>query len=1097
MKKNIFLALAMFAATATQAQVIFSETFDAQQTKTETEVGYYEYINTIEGDEREVADGALHFFNSGEVEGQNWQRAVKFRNLPIEENTSYRVTVKLMGSNEYTSLDGESVKKCAARFALMQGGENLDMGFLASNGEQQFSDISHFQEPSEGKGYYTYTGMFYYTTDAAQKAWYAEQYPAKDELPSTYFLTLNVFNPGDFYIDEVTVEKAAIQSIDYSEEIIRVNFGYALEVKSLLNGNDRVLLPADCAKVKQNGEEVPVLSVEVLSNGKFYIFPDASLQPNDKVEVSFTNPEAQPLQYAEGKTPGGTVISFTDEVATFTENMDDVYSYVFVTPTMIQAVPEDGSFNLPLDTKEFKFTFNKPVDLTLIEARLENEKLTPSVSEGIGTEVTFTRGDSELAAGEYTLTVTKIYPEYMLADDIYGEEKLTYSFGKVNIDPNDTVRVVMTDNFDAAGAGGYPVGWTVIDDNKERSNADAGWGSGSRLIGGFTGGEISTGMYLSGRSGSEGCAIYGSHEAEDEKLHLTPGKYQLIFYACTWDNTADHGVKYEFGDGAENVLFGNSITVTSTGINNNQKVFQSPLTKIEENFRIDTEGDYVLKIWGLDGNGNNGGWGDAIFFGAMQVKYMPAAAGVEETNMLLTALQEAKAVIAQISDERYAGADYDALKAAIEKYDGKETEFTAPSQFKNAAAELNAATAALRNHQSLCDTYDPLVDNAKYARDQRIGTKYEQHKTFADIEAAIAEYEGKVLTDNDSLTVAITTLQNATAAVNNIGRVVDTYIASMVSAIPTLKLVAGEEGAEAAAATEEKVNALLSDDAATKKELQKELAMAIYKRLADPANDLFSEKMDEVTLESYTDSLNLSVFIDNPELYYTSWDDKAPASITSKPDPATESLPGWTISEVERGWDFAYHYPWGSAAQYAYNEVTCPAANGMIASWSTGYRAEQTIEGLPAGTYKLYAGIGERGGNENPTSFIYAQTTEKTDSLIMPVISGSTEPTDNAVISNIVVTDGKLTVGTKMYKTDHAFFNCMHLFMVQPAAGYDYAKGLEELIQAIETVNNSADVVRTEVYDLNGRRVNTAERGLFIIKQTMSDGSVRTQKVIK
>ena len=261
-KKYLFsFALLLAGATAANAQVIMSEDFSAEQTKSPTDVGYYEFINTQEGDEREVKDGALHFYNTDAFvcANETWQRAIKFRNLPIEENTSYRVTLKLMGSNTYYSLDDDAEVRTNARFALMQGGENLDMGFLAANGEQQFSDISRFQTPDEGKGYFTYTGMFYYTTDAAQKAWYAEQNPTKDELPATYFLTLNVYNPGDFYIDDIVVEKAAIQGVQFYNDVIKVNFGYAIST-TILNGADRLLLPNDCVTVKLNGKQVNIPS---------------------------------------------------------------------------------------------------------------------------------------------------------------------------------------------------------------------------------------------------------------------------------------------------------------------------------------------------------------------------------------------------------------------------------------------------------------------------------------------------------------------------------------------------------------------------------------------------------------------------------------------------------------------------------------------------------------------------------------------------------------------------------------------------------------------------------------------------------------------
>ena len=57
----------------------------------------------------------------------------------------------------------------------------------------------------------------------------------------------------------------------------------------------------------------------------------------------------------------------------------------------------------------------------------------------------------------------------------------------------------------------------------------------------------------------------------------------------------------------------------------------------------------------------------------------------------------------------------------------------------------------------------------------------------------------------------------------------------------------------------------------------------------------------------------------------------------------------------------------------------------------------------------------------------------------------------------------------------------------------------QALITGIENVNNSnkvATVLRTEVYSINGTRCNAVGKGLNIVKQMMSDGTVRTQKVV-
>lgn len=1082
MKKNFLLSLAlMFAATATQAQVMY-EDFSAAQTKAETDPGWYEFINTQEGDERTVEKGVVHFYNSDQVEGQSWMRAIKFRNLPIKENTSYRVKFKLSGDDTY-NMDGSADQNTRVRYALMQGGENLDMGFLGSNGSEQINDANVSYDER------TYVGMYYYTTDAAQKAWYAERNPGKDELPATYFLTINVYNPGDFDIDDVLVEEANIQGIAYRDDVIRVDFGYAINAAAVLNGQTRVLMPNDCVTVKLNGEEVNVLSVELFSNGRFYIFLDEDYPsgPGEDVEVSFTNPTdpAYRLQYAAGLTPGGDVFDFAGEKGAYDDDLEDVYSFVFVTPTLVSADPENGSFNLPVSTNEFKFVFDKDIDCSLVEATFDGVKMTAAPADGLSKEVTFTREAGDAAVGVHMVKVTKVYPEIMLDPNEYGELNFELSFGHVDIDPNDTIRVVMTDGFDEAGAGNYPVGWQVMSDNQLRQTEADGWSSGSRLIGGKSG-DITTGLYLCSRSGSEGYAWYGANEPEDEKLHLTPGKYQLTFQCAKWDTDEQNAVRVQVCDAADNVI-AEEFTLVEPRVDNSQHN-TTGATKVTVNFVASAEGNYVLKFYCLKADGNPGGWGDGIFLGNVQLKYLPAAVGVDETNLLNTALANAKTTLNDNGGERYLGVDYDNLKATIEKHDGKADVYTAPSQFKAAAAELDDAADALKAHVSLCNTYDPLVENAIAARDARTDTKYAKHPGYAALVAAIEKYEGKVLTDNAELTEAIAALQNSTATMNKIERVTENYLYGINSGIATLeKLGASEEKLTNEAAE------LLDDNAAVKQSIQVAIAQAVNKQMADPNVDLFAPQLDEETLEEGVPEYDLSVFINNPEIYYTANDDK---STGGSAWPSTENIPGWTLTEGE-GWTggFTFHYPWGADAQYAYNADNCPNANGMIASWSFGYDIEQTIENLPAGQYKLTFGVGERdeANRPEPTSYVYGNTTDKEYQTVIPVIAGSVEPYDNAVVEGIIVTDGKLTIGFHQDSEDQTFFNNVHLYLVGGVDGHDYAGD----VTSIADVEKAATVNKIELFDLNGRRVNNGARGVIIVKKTMSDGTVVNQKVVK
>jgi hypothetical protein len=77
------------------------------------------------------------------------------------------------------------------------------------------------------------------------------------------------------------------------------------------------------------------------------------------------------------------------------------------------------------------------------------------------------------------------------------------------------------------------------------------------------------------------------------------------------------------------------------------------------------------------------------------------------------------------------------------------------------------------------------------------------------------------------------------------------------------------------------------------------------------------------------------------------------------------------------------------------------------------------------------------------------------------------------------------------------FFDKVKIYLTGKAVGFDYAKALDDLA-GIETLEGTpaAKVRAIELFDLNGRRVMKAQKGLNIVKKVMSDGSVKTEKVI-
>ncbi len=86
--------------------------------------------------------------------------------------------------------------------------------------------------------------------------------------------------------------------------------------------------------------------------------------------------------------------------------------------------------------------------------------------------------------------------------------------------------------------------------------------------------------------------------------------------------------------------------------------------------------------------------------------------------------------------------------------------------------------------------------------------------------------------------------------------------------------------------------------------------------------------------------------------------------------------------------------------------------------------------------------------------------------------------------------DGALRIGIKMDKDNYLYSNWLMF------TGWRLSYLGEQTPAAIEQVSNESEVVRIQYFDLNGRALNSLSQGINIVRQTMTDGSVKTFKVI-
>lgn len=58
------------------------------------------------------------------------------------------------------------------------------------------------------------------------------------------------------------------------------------------------------------------------------------------------------------------------------------------------------------------------------------------------------------------------------------------------------------------------------------------------------------------------------------------------------------------------------------------------------------------------------------------------------------------------------------------------------------------------------------------------------------------------------------------------------------------------------------------------------------------------------------------------------------------------------------------------------------------------------------------------------------------------------------------------------------------------------SKDYEDIVNGIETIKPSGDILRTEIYNINGTRQNIMQRGINIVKEVYTNGMVKAKKVI-
>ena len=923
---------------------------------------------------------------------------------------------------------------------------------------------------------------------------------------------------NNYYFDNIVFEVFKLgTALEYSNEAIRIDFGFDTNLPELVKkgGRPRLVYPNDCVTVTANGQEVPVFSVEAFADGRFYIFTEEALEETAEIVVAFKNPTdaAYHIVYTSGPSANTDVKDFT-ETATYNSEMeyeyDDVYPYDLETPIVIAADPEDGSFNLPNSIKEFKLTFDKKVDAAALKATLNGKALSVVPADGFAEEITLVRdGNEDLPTGKYTIKVTKIYPSFRIDDSVYGDTTYYIGIGKTEI--TDQPKDMLPDYFASTPANTIPEGWFVRFGSEDRP-AGSSVGSGSRMFDFAAGGDFTKGLYF-----REGYAEYGS--TEGYALTLEAGKrYDISFNTAMWK---DNGTKTRFevytagADGQPIDPVFVKVVDNKPNVNGNTGAVNGS-AQYTFQFTPEADGNYVLR-WTSSGSET----GDPVYMEVIlakpAMKYMPDAMGLEEILLLTTALENAKAARDENTGERYAGTAYETLVAAITKYEAEMDGYTAPSKFKNAAAILDEATQAVKDHRQNCDSYDENIKKAIDVVRQNAENKFANTELYSQLKGIVAKYNGSsewvnedpenpesaavlvytfdVLTDDAALTAAIDELKTiantasllfteGASAPENANGGKGTGVAVLVERIRLGALTLKALGVADDDPLMVEANNALTDDGDLANKIKSRIKEIVYGELKNADNTLFQESVNEETGDVITPSYDMTVFVKNPNIY------KQLDNLNFTED----NVPGWTTPE-------GYNRPGLTVGWGQPKGNTEIAEDCMFQTWGGSYRVEQTVENLPAGVYTLSAAFGERNTDVDLSdTYFYAKTSADEEIPAFAGEIGQAFPFVGGLgslsIEDVVVTDGILTLGVNAGDGSHTFLNEVRIYLTGSATGFDYAAAYEAA--GIQTLDASAaaKVRAIQLFDVNGRRLSKAQKGITILKKVMSDGSIKTEKVV-
>ena len=285
-------------------------------------------------------------------------------------------------------------------------------------------------------------------------------------------------------------------------------------------------------------------------------------------------------------------------------------------------------------------------------------------------------------------------------------------------------------------------------------------------------------------------------------------------------------------------------------------------------------------------------------------------------------------------------------------------------------------------------------------------------------------------------------------------------------------------------------NNTLTDDDAVAEAIKTRLTKIVYGNMKEAnSNGMFNSVVDDETLEETTPMYDMTVFVKNPNIY----------SLHAYKAYTEEDVPGWVVptgnGEVNTMW----------ASNGSPHQIEGLACDVAFTKYHQNMRVEQTIGDLPAGVYTVVIDAVSWADDDTTDGYAFIKTSdtpvaeegeeEQFAQKIDLAYWGQYQGHHDNVFDPVEVTGGKLTLGVNFGPNSQYEFDKVKIYL-SDAADVDYASLYQEVVDGVEDAK--AQTVRAlQLYDLNGSRITTARKGIVIVKKIMSDGSVRTEKVIK